>query len=162
VGCRDRWFNQARPMVIHKPTWREKRLAKEEGDDCSDSDDSQEKGEGAVTTEAGIVVGQASSVVLDMKMVFEIPAEFRAPKSSVVKLSLGAERAVFEKHEKTSEHTKPLFVKGYLDGKLVGRMMVDEASSWTISEKDSHLITSIILILYIKPSKLIDFINKST
>jgi hypothetical protein len=47
-------------------------------------------------------------------MVFELPAEFRAPERVVTKLALGPKAAVFEK---LGQHMKLLFVKGYMQGK---------------------------------------------
>jgi hypothetical protein len=47
------------------------------------------------------------------------------PLISDVILSQGAKRAVFERHEKLGQHMKPLYIKGYLDGKPVNRMLVD-------------------------------------
>jgi hypothetical protein len=40
-------------------------------------------------------------------------------------LNLGAERAVFEKPKKLSQHMKPLYIKGHLDGKPVSRLLVE-------------------------------------
>jgi hypothetical protein len=50
-------------------------------------------------------------------MVFELPAEFRAPERVVTKLALGPKAAVFEKLGKLGQHMKLLFVKGYMQGK---------------------------------------------
>ena len=38
---------------------------------------------------------------------------------------LGSGRAMFEKPEKPEQHLKPLFIKGHIDGKPIGRMLVD-------------------------------------
>jgi hypothetical protein len=65
-------------------------------------------------------------------MVFPIPKEFRAPETEVTKLALGAERAMFEKPLKPGEHMRPLYIRGHLDGMLVGRMMVDDGASVSI------------------------------
>jgi hypothetical protein len=58
-------------------------------------------------------------------MVFAFPAEFRAPEPEVAELVLGPGRAMFEKPEKPDQHLKPLFIKGHIDGKPIGCMMVD-------------------------------------
>jgi hypothetical protein len=109
----DDWFNQARPMITPKKTWREKRLAHEERSDNEDTS----HGEG--------VVGD------DMKinMVFELPSEFRVPEEEVAEFALGAKTTTFEKPEKLGQHMKPLFVKGYLEGRPVQRIMVDGGAS---------------------------------
>jgi hypothetical protein len=46
-------------------------------------------------------------------------------KPEVAQLSLGAERAVFEKPETVRQHMKPLYIKCHLDGRLINRMLVD-------------------------------------
>ena len=50
---RDRWFNEGRPMIVTKKTWREKRLAREERSGSSgtsdDPDVSEDGGQGIDT-----------------------------------------------------------------------------------------------------------------
>jgi hypothetical protein len=69
---------------------------------------------------------------MEVNMLFVIPEEFRAPKSDVAELALGAERVVFEKPAKPGEHMKPLYVKGHLDGVPMRRMMIDGGDSINI------------------------------
>jgi hypothetical protein len=69
---------------------------------------------------------------MEANMVFTIPAEFWAPEENVAELALGAEWAVFEKPNNHREHMKPLFIKGHLNGKPIGRMMVDGGTSVNI------------------------------
>jgi hypothetical protein len=70
----DLWFNQVRPMVKVKQTLREKRLAKEEGESSSSgSEDGQGRQEKEVETR-----DPASTVAVDVNMVFVIPKEFHA------------------------------------------------------------------------------------
>jgi hypothetical protein len=109
---RDRRFNEDRPMVIPKKTWREKRLAREEKDDDNSSGSDKEE-----STEA-----QGD---MDINMVFVLPTEFRAGEGDVAELTLGAERAVFEKTSEQGSHLKPLYVCGHIDGKPMGGMLVD-------------------------------------
>jgi hypothetical protein len=54
---------------------------------------------------------------VSVNMVFELPAEFRAPDYEVAEMVLGAKLATFEKPEKLGQHMKPLFVKGCVEGK---------------------------------------------
>jgi hypothetical protein len=131
-------------LVINpsKPTWGHKCTFKE-GDGRSVGDDGRECDETVPTMEEGGVADREKSMVLDMNMVFEIPAEFRAPEFSVAEMSLGAERAVFEKPIRAREHRKPLFIKGHLDGKPVGQMMVDRGAivnimPWEVFERLGH------------------------
>jgi hypothetical protein len=110
--ARNDWFNRARPVVEVKKTWREKRLAREEGSDNGDS--SQDD----------------STIEKDMKvnMVFELPSEFRALEEGVGELALGARVASFEKPERLGQHMKPLFVKGYVERRPVQKIMVDSGA----------------------------------
>jgi hypothetical protein len=62
---------------------------------------------------------------MEVNMVFALPAEFRAPEVEVAELVLGPKNAIFEKPEKPEQHLKPLFIKGHVDGKPIGRMLVD-------------------------------------
>jgi hypothetical protein len=64
--------------------------------------------------------------------VFMIPTEFRILEHNVATMSQGAESAMFKKPEKEGKHMKPLFIKGHLKGKPMGRMMVDGGASISI------------------------------
>jgi hypothetical protein len=123
----DAWFNQARPMIEPRRTWREKRLAKEEGDvDSSSSSTSEGKGSSTIdTTEPG-------ARAFEVNMVYTIPEEFRALETEVAELALGVERAVLKKPLKPGEHMRPLYIRWHRDGVLVGRMMVDGGASVNI------------------------------
>jgi hypothetical protein len=69
---------------------------------------------------------------MDINMVFTIPVEFHAPTEDVVELTLGVERAMFEKLENPGAHMKPLFIRGHLDGRLIGQMLIDGGASINI------------------------------
>ena len=62
---------------------------------------------------------------MDVNMVFALPAEFHAPKIEVAELVLGPKSAIFEKPEKPQKHLKPLYIKGHIDGKPIGGLLVD-------------------------------------
>jgi hypothetical protein len=68
-------------------------------------------------------------VLMDVNMVFMIPAEFQAPSDDIAELALGAEPTVFDKPENLGVHMKPLFIRGHLDGTSVGDMLVDGGAS---------------------------------
>jgi hypothetical protein len=87
--ARDNWFNQARPVIMTKKTWREKRLAREEGNNS----------EGSSCDSNGGSQGR-----MEVNMVFEMLAEFRAPDEGVADLALGAKVAVFNKPEGLGTH----------------------------------------------------------
>jgi hypothetical protein len=47
---------------------------------------------------------------MEVKTVFTIRVEFRAPMEDIVELALGVERAMFEKPENPGAQMKPLFI----------------------------------------------------
>ncbi|XP_044392142.1 uncharacterized protein [Triticum aestivum] len=110
---RDRWFNQDKPMMSTK-TWKEKRIVAEENKNTDDIiiAENSENNKDAPTD-------------MDVNMVFALPAELRAPEAEIAELALGPENARFEKPEKHGQHLKPLFIRGHIDGKPIGRMLVD-------------------------------------
>jgi len=68
-------------------------------------------------------------------MVFILPAEFRAYSNedpeepeeieeAMAQLTLQPQQAVFDKPKK-HQHLKPLYVKGYVDGKPMMKLLVD-------------------------------------
>jgi hypothetical protein len=85
-------------MIRTRHTWREKRLAKEEGNCSKDSDQG--------LADDGVDIG--------VNMVFELPAEFQVLNAEVAELVLGARAAVFQKPGKMGLHMKPLLIRGYL------------------------------------------------
>jgi hypothetical protein len=40
-------------------------------------------------------------------------------------MCLGLKEAVFEKPEESSQHLKPLYIQGHIDGKLMSEMLID-------------------------------------
>jgi hypothetical protein len=71
-------------------------------------------------------------VLMDVNMVFMIPAEFRAPMEDIVELALGVKRAVFEKPENLGMHMKHLFIQGHLDGMPIEHKLIDGGASVNI------------------------------
>ena len=71
-------------------------------------------------------------------MDFYLPEDFRPPSSeqmaeSMAQLSLGPAAAIFEKPiDKKYRHLKPLYVKSFINGKLVGGMLVDAGATVNI------------------------------
>lgn len=93
---RDEWFNQAKPMMPAKMTWKEKRIAKEEASTADDMD-IDEISESKTESPGNF----------DINMVFLLPTEFRAPETEVAELDLGPENAILEKPEDPGQHLKP-------------------------------------------------------
>jgi hypothetical protein len=55
-------------------------------------------------------------------------------------MCLGPKETMFEKLEESSQHLKPLYIQGHIDGKPVSRMLVDGGTvvylmSYTIFKK---------------------------
>jgi hypothetical protein len=144
---RDEQFNRDKPMV---PTqiWREKRIAAEENktanetladDRVADVDDDlapQKTWQERTIEEINEITDDTTSYEgsennddvpanTEVNMVFALPAEFCAPGVEVAELVLGPKNATFEKPEKPERHLKPLFIRGHIDGKPIGRMLVD-------------------------------------
>jgi hypothetical protein len=80
-----------------------------------------------------------------INMVFFLPEEFRAstrseesipllePIETVAQLDIGPRPVIFEKpREKTYKHLKPLYLKGYINGQPVNKMLVDTGATVNI------------------------------
>jgi len=69
----------------------------------------------------------------NVDMVFVLPSEFRAPQpeeSAIAQLDLGPRPIIFEKpKEKSYKHLKGLYLKGFINGKPVNRMLVDTGAA---------------------------------
>jgi hypothetical protein len=130
-------------MTKVKQTWHEKQLAREENDNNSDNSNEEEVGviwdKGESTFDKGSSnpdkdedQQEECPTQMEINMVFTIPAEFCAPTENVVELTLGAERAIFEKPDNPGAHMKPLFIRGHLDGTPIRHMLVDGGASINI------------------------------
>ena len=68
-------------------------------------------------------------------MVFMLPVEFSAPsleEAPVAQLDLGPWPVIFEKPQKKHyKHLKALYLRGYINGHPVNRMMVDTDAAAT-------------------------------
>jgi hypothetical protein len=62
---------------------------------------------------------------MDINMVLTLPAEFRGAEEEVAQMCLGPKEAVLEKVEESSQHLKPLYIQGHIDGKAISRMLID-------------------------------------
>ena len=69
----------------------------------------------------------------NVNMVFVLPSEFRPPQPEelpVAQLDLGPQPIIFEKpKEKSYKHLKGLYLKGFINGKPVNRMLVDTGTA---------------------------------
>jgi hypothetical protein len=70
-----------------------------------------------------------------------IKLSFNTPKSTRGLDTLSSPKeAVFEKPEESSQHLKPLYIRGHIDGKRISRMLIDGGTtvnlmSYTIFKK---------------------------
>jgi hypothetical protein len=75
-------------------------------------------------------------VSTDTHMVFVLPAEFHArvhEEASVAQLDLGPRPVIFEKPQaKNYKHLKALYLKGYINGQPVNKMLVDTGAAVNI------------------------------
>jgi hypothetical protein len=57
--------------------------------------------------------------------VFMLPAKLRGVEEEVAQMCLGPKEVVFKKPKELSQHLKPLYIQGHIDGKPNSRMLVD-------------------------------------
>jgi hypothetical protein len=62
---------------------------------------------------------------MDINMVFTLLAKFRSAEGEVTQMCLSPKEVMFEKPEELSQHMKPLYVRGHIDGRPISRMLVD-------------------------------------
>jgi hypothetical protein len=65
---------------------------------------------------------------VDINMVFTLPGEFRGAKEEVAQMCLSPKEAVFEKPEESSQHMKPLYVWGHINGRPISRILIDDGA----------------------------------
>jgi hypothetical protein len=110
---RDKHFNTIRPMFPTKQEWRVKEKANipaptTTNDDMDLLDDD----------ESPLIKNESPSPIgMDINMVFTLPAEFRGAEEKVAQMCLGPNEAMFKKSEESSQHMKPLYVQGHIDGR---------------------------------------------
>jgi hypothetical protein len=69
--------------------------------------------------------GSSPLISMDINMVFTLPAEFRGAEEEVAQMCLNPKEAVFKKPKESSQHMKPLYVRGHIDGRPIFRMLID-------------------------------------
>jgi hypothetical protein len=73
--------------------------------------------------------GSPPPTSMDVNMVLTLPAEFRGAEEEVAQMCLGPKEAMFEKSEESSQHLKPLYVRGHIDGKPISRMLIESGAT---------------------------------
>jgi hypothetical protein len=117
---RDEQFNTIRPMFSAKQEWRVKEKADIPTPTTSDDDMDLLDDNGSPL----IKDGSPPPIGMDINMVFTLPTEFRGAEK-VAQMCLSPKETVFEKPEESSQHMKPLYVRGHIDGRPISQMLVD-------------------------------------
>jgi hypothetical protein len=118
---RDEHFNTIQPMFPMKQEWRVKEktitptlMASHDEMDLLDDD------------EASLINdGSLPPTDMNINMVFTLSAEFKGAEEEVIQMCLSPKEAVFEKPEDSSQHMKPLYVRGHINGRPISRMLID-------------------------------------
>jgi hypothetical protein len=118
---RDEYFNVIRSVIPTKQEWRAKEKVDTPTPTTSDDDmDLLDDDEAP-----WIKDGSPPPIDMDINMVFMLPGEFRGVEKEVAQMCLSPKEVMFEKLEESSQHLKPLYIRGHIDGKPISRMLVD-------------------------------------
>jgi hypothetical protein len=66
---------------------------------------------------------------IDINMVFTLSVEFRGAMEEVAQMCLCPKEAMFKKPEESSQHIKPLYVRGHIDERPISRMLIDSGAA---------------------------------
>jgi hypothetical protein len=122
---RDEYFNIIRPVIPTKQEWRVKEKVNTTARTTSNDDmDLLDDGEAPMIKD-----GSPPPTGMDINMVFTLLAEFRGNEEEVAQMYLGPKEAMFKKPKESSQHLKPLYIQGHIDGKPVSRMLIDSGSA---------------------------------
>jgi hypothetical protein len=118
---RDEHFNTIQPMFPTKQEW----MVKEKTSTpmLTASDDNiylWDNNEAPLTND-----GSPPPTGMDINMMFTLPIEFKGVEGEITRMCLGPKEAVFEKLEELSQHMKPLYVRGHINGRPISRMLID-------------------------------------
>jgi hypothetical protein len=122
---RDDHFNTIHPMFLAKQEWRVK--LKTSMPTLTTSDDDMDLPD----DEASPLIKDGSPPLtgMDINMVFTLLAKFRGVEDEIAQLCLGPKETVFQKPEESSQHLKPLYIQGHIDGRPISRMLVDGSTA---------------------------------
>jgi hypothetical protein len=122
---RDEHFNTLRQVLPTRQEWRVKKKTDVPTPMASDCDmDLLDDDESPLTKD-----GSLPPTDMDINMVFTLPIEFSGAEEEVAQMCLRPKEAVFEKPEESSQHLKPLYVRGNIEGKLISRMLIDGSTA---------------------------------
>jgi hypothetical protein len=118
---RDEHFNTIQPMFPTKQEWRVKEKTSTPMLTASDENiylwDNNEAS--LINDESLPPTG------MDINMMFTLPIEFKGVEGEIAQMCLGPKEVVFEKLEELSQHMKPLYVRGHINGRPISRMLID-------------------------------------
>jgi hypothetical protein len=118
---RDGYFNIIQPVISTKQEWRVKEKVDTSAPMTSDDDmDLLNDNEAPLMKD-----GSLPPSGMDINMVFTLPTELRGVEEEVTQMCLIPEEAMFEKPEESSQHLKPLYIRGHIDREPVSRMLID-------------------------------------
>jgi hypothetical protein len=118
---RDEYFNTIRPVIPMKQEWRVKEKVDAPAPMTSNDDmDLLDDDEAPLIKDRSL-----PPISMDINMVFMLRAEFRGIEDEVAQMCLSPKEVMFEKPEESSQHLKPLYIRGHIDGKPISRMLVD-------------------------------------
>jgi hypothetical protein len=148
---RDEYFNIIQPMIPMKQEWRVNEKVDTPAPTTSNDDmDLLDDDEAPLIKD-----GSPLPIGMDINMVFTLPAEFRGIEEEVAQMCLGPKEAVLKNPKESSQHLKPLHIRGYIDRKPVSRMLIDGGAtinlmSYTISKKlgreDNELVKTNLML----------------
>jgi hypothetical protein len=116
---RDEHFNDIWLEIPMRQEWRVKEKANTFAPTTSDDDiDLLDDDEASLIKD-----GSPPPTSMDINMVFTLLAE-----EEVAQMCLSPKEAVFKKPEESSQHLKPLYVPGHIDGKPIYRMLIDDTT----------------------------------
>jgi hypothetical protein len=148
---RDEHFNAIRPMIPMKQEWRVKEKTSTPA--VMTSDDNMD----LLDDDVSLLVkdGSPPPTSMDINMVFMLPAEFKSAEEEVAQMCLSPKEVMLEKPEESSQHMKPLYIQGHIDGRPISRMLIDNGTavnlmSYSIFKKlrrddDEHVKTKLTL-----------------
>jgi hypothetical protein len=118
---RDEHLNTIWPMFPMKQEWRVKEkgdiLAPTTFDDDMDLLDDDES--------PFIKDGSPPPIGMDINMAFMLPAKFRGSEEEVTQMCFNPKEVRFEKPELSSQHMKPLYIRGHVNRRPISWMLVD-------------------------------------
>jgi hypothetical protein len=122
---RDEYFNIIRSVISMKREWRVKEKIDTPAPTTSDDDmDLLDDDEAPLIKD-----GSPPLTNMYINMVFKLPIEFRGVEEKAAQMCLSPKEVIFEKSEESSQHLKPLYIRGHIDGKPVSRMLIDGSAA---------------------------------